>query len=188
MRYNLLERDESKCPLWLVSAFPGGVGSEGLASNRRKEIVLRIKNVPRNRAKTSLFPCERPLFSCKSSLFREMKLPVSGPGAAVARPPRPISAADRRHGGAPSAPRPLRPQAAVKILGESHILCYICSLGSSHGESVMSNRLHPSRPIALGNGPRRMLASPRFASRGPLRGLLKREAWAPTRASSSLTL
>src|SRR5271167_3931614 len=90
-----------------------------------------------------------------------MQPPASGPGEAVARPPRPISAAGRRHGGAPSAPRLLRPQAAVKILGESHILFYVCSIGPSMGE-----RHEPqtsSRSIALGNAPRRMLGSPREA-------------------------
>jgi hypothetical protein len=83
-------------------------------------------------------PCSRAknsLFSRKSSLFREMKFLFPDRGVAVARPPRPISAGSRRHGGAPSAPRLLRPQAAVKILGDSHILCYVCSLGSSYGRA-----------------------------------------------------
>ncbi len=33
-----------------------------------------------------------------------------------------------RRAGATAAPRLLRPQAAVKIVGESRILCYVCSL------------------------------------------------------------
>ncbi len=115
---------------------------------------------PRNRAETSLFSRESSLFSCKSALFRETKPPLSVPGAAVARPPRPISSAGRRHGDAPSAPRLLRPRAAVKIVGQSHIMCYVCSLRRVPRESGMSDRPHPSRPVAL--GPRWMPAASPF--------------------------
>ena len=151
---------------------PGRCRFRGVGQQPTKRDCATNRKRGRNRAKTSLFSCESSLFSCKSSLFREMKLPVPVPGAAVARLPRPISAAGRRHGGAPSAPRLLRPQAAVKIVGESHILCYVCSFGPSPGESVMSHRLHrgPS-PSAMGLDGCSAQPPPRL-SRGPLRGLL----------------
>jgi len=105
-------------------------------------------------------------------LFGEMKRPVPVPGAAVARPPQPISAAGRRHGGAASALHLLGQQGAVKTLGQNHILCYVCSLETVPWESVTSNGFHrgPS-PSALGlEG---CSARPRLA----LRRLLTREAW-----------
>ena len=66
----------------------------------------------------------------------------------------------------PSAPRPLRPQAAVKVVGESHILCYVRSLCPVPSESVTSDRLHggPS-PSALGLEDARL--GPASPSRGP---------------------
>jgi hypothetical protein len=58
----------------VVGAFLGGGGSEGLA---RKETVLRIKtrlrkNVLFARKNFPVLHAKTPLFSCESSLFREM--------------------------------------------------------------------------------------------------------------------
>jgi len=78
-------------------------------------------------------------------LFRKMKLPVSGPGAAVGRPPRPISVAGRRNGGAPSAPRLLRRQAAPENCWPKVIFCAMFVLsghpkGERHERSPLSRK------------------------------------------------
>src|SRR5271157_3167801 len=67
----------------------------------------------------------------------------------------------------------------LKIVGQSHILYYVCSF-----EAVPWGERHEHRlqPIALGNGPGCSAQPPPFES--PLRGLLAPEAWARTRASS----
>ncbi len=132
---------------------------------------------------SSLFSCKSSLFSCESSLFCEMKLLLSGPGAAVARPPRPISAAGRRHGGAPSAPRLLRPQAAREnCWRKSYSVLCLFHRGRPMGER--HEQQTSSRPSPFGNGPRRMLGSAPTLREPASRTPPPREARARTRASS----
>src|SRR5208337_3047194 len=116
----------------------------GCATNRKRA---------RDRAKTYLLSCKRSLLCANylavMVLFRETKLPVPGSGTAVARPPWPISTACRRRGGARSARRRLRHDAAVKIVDQSHSLCYLYSsrgsIGERHDQSTSSFAAHRPR-------------------------------------------
>ncbi len=138
----------------------------------------------RDRAKTYLLSCKSSLLCANylavMVLFRGRKLAVFRTGSGGPRPPRAMSAACRGHGGARSAPRRLRPHAAVKIVGQSHSLCYLCSsrgsIGERHDQSTSSFAAHRPRPRASKDA--RLtpaLREPRFADCSPVKGGCEKE-------------
>jgi len=162
---------------------PGRCRFRGVGQQPTKRDCATNRKRARNRAKTSLFSCESSLLCANflpvMVLFCEMKLPVPGPGAAVARPARAISAAGRRHGGALSAPRLLRPQGGSCKWLAKVIFCAMFvprPMGERHGQQTSAHRPRqwPSEQARLSPHPSRA----RFADSSP------REARAPTRASS----
>ena len=158
---------------WFRGASPKGdcTTNQNVPAQKRP---VRAQKLSCSHAKT-------PLFSCESSLFREMKLAVFCPGAAVARPPRPISGAGRRHGGAAAA----TPAGGCENSWPKSYSVLCLFLGAIPWESVMSHRLTLLRPSpsAMGRAgcsahPSLALREARFADSSP------HEAWVRTRAGS----
>src|SRR5271166_4324668 len=136
-----------------------GSGIWPATTTDEERLYYESKTCPESRKSFPVLVQKLPCYRAKVPCSVKIRFPVFVPGAAVARPPRPISAGGPRRGGALSAPPPLRIHAAVKIVGEGHILCYVCSrpIRLTHSPSRCS--VIPVAGIKLGIGRRLCVAS-----------------------------
>ncbi len=146
----------------------------GLQGVGRQKIVPGIGKRVWNHTKTSLFSCESFPVLTQKFLFREMSFPVSAPGAwsldRFGRSPRRLAPRRRLAGATPVT----RTGGCENCWRTSHsVLCLF--LRAVTWESVMSNRLHPSRPSPRAMG---LKVSPPRPLIGPLGGFPTHEAWA----------